>query len=83
MTHEEIRKNPEVRVVTYTRTVVEFRPHKKDPNWVRITVGENLITYPGEVSTRTAHITATKMIQNSDLEVCTSKTVCNVHVFRR
>ena len=43
MTHEEIKCIPGYRTVTYAHIVVDFRPQKKDPNRVRITVGGNLI----------------------------------------
>ena len=41
--------------------------HKKQthPNRVRITAGGNLIDYPGELTTRTADITTSKMLWNS------------------
>jgi hypothetical protein len=38
---------------TYARIMVDYRPQKEDPNRIRITVGGNLITYKGDVSTRT------------------------------
>ena len=36
---DEIKQIPNNRVVTYARIVVDYRPQKKDPNRVRITVG--------------------------------------------
>jgi hypothetical protein len=54
MTKEEIAKIPKDRTVTYARIVVDYRPQKADPNRVHITVGGNLIDYPGELTTRTA-----------------------------
>ena len=66
MTHNEIKtmfargKKP-----TYARIVVDFRPQKEDPNRVRITAGSNLIQYAGELTTRTADLTVTKMVWNS------------------
>ena len=54
MTIEEIKKIPGDRTVTYARIVIDYRPQKNDPNRVRITVGGNLIDYPGELTTRTA-----------------------------
>ena len=50
---------------TCARIVVDFRPQKEDPNRVRITVGGNLIKYPGEVTTRAADLTSTKMMWNT------------------
>eukprot|EP00804_Cyclotella_cryptica_P014612 CCRYP_012661-RA/>CCRYP_012661-RA protein AED:0.22 eAED:0.22 QI:0/0/0/1/0/0.33/3/0/717 len=46
MSHEDIKKIPRDRTVTYARIVVDYRPQKDDPNRVRITVGGNLINYP-------------------------------------
>ena len=65
MTYEEIKKIPTDRVVTYTQIVCDERPHKSDPNKVRITVGGNLIDYPYELTTRTADLITTKSLWNS------------------
>ena len=65
MNHDEIANIPKDRVVTYARVVVDFRPQKDDPNRVRITVGGNLIKYPGELTTRTADLTTSKLLWNS------------------
>ena len=53
---------PNDRVVTYTNIIVDYRPQKEDPNRVRITAGGNLIIYPGELTTRTADITTSKIL---------------------
>ena len=42
---------PADRTITYAQVVVDYRPQKEDPNRVRITVGGNLINYPGEFTT--------------------------------
>ena len=47
MNHEEIKNIPTDRTVTYARIVVVYRVHEDDPNRVRITIGGNLIIYPG------------------------------------
>jgi hypothetical protein len=65
MTIEEIKRIPKDRTVTYARIVVDYRPQKDDPNRVRITVGGNLIDYPGELTTRTADLTTSKILWNS------------------
>ena len=65
MNHDEIANIPKDRVVTYARIVVDFRPQKDDPNRVRITAGGNLIKYPGELTTRTADLTTSKLLWNS------------------
>ena len=67
MSHDEIKRIPKDRTVTYTRIVVDYRPQKEDPNRVRITVGGNLIDYPGELTTRTADLTTAKILWNSTL----------------
>lgn len=65
MNHEEIKMIPQDRTVTYARIVVDYRPQKQDPNRVRITVGGNLISYPGELTTRTADLVTSKILWNS------------------
>jgi hypothetical protein len=52
---------------TYVRVVVDYRPQKEDPNWIRIAVGGNLITYKGNTSTQTANLTTSKLLWNSVL----------------
>ena len=73
MTHDEIANIPKDRVVTYASVVVDFRPQKKDPNRVRITAGGNLIKYPGELTTRTADLTTSKVLWNSILSTKDAK----------
>jgi hypothetical protein len=65
MSHDEIANIPKDRTVTYAREVVDYRPQKEDPNRVRITVGGNLIDYPGELTTRTADLITSKFLWNS------------------
>ena len=67
MTHDEILHILKDRVVTYGRIVVDYRPQKDDPNRVQITAGGNLIQYPGELTTRTADLTTSKILWNSVL----------------
>jgi hypothetical protein len=55
---------------------VDYRPQKADPNRVRITVGGNLIDYPGESTTRTADITTAKLLWNSTLSTPNAKFAC-------
>ena len=50
---------------TYAQVVVDFLPQTEDPNRVRITAGGNLIEYSGELTTRTADLTAANMLWNS------------------
>ncbi len=56
---------PKHKKATYARFVCEKRPQKTEVNRTRITVGGNLIDYPGDVSTRTADLTTTKILLNS------------------
>ena len=58
-------KVPKGRTVTYGRIVCKLRPHKKEVERTRLTVGGNLIDYPGDVSTKTAGLTTAKLLFNS------------------
>ena len=67
MTHKDIRNIPKYGTVTYAQMVVNYRPQKPDPNRIRITAGGNLIKYHGELTTRTADLTTSKIMCNSVL----------------
>eukprot|EP00804_Cyclotella_cryptica_P022477 CCRYP_015112-RA/>CCRYP_015112-RA protein AED:0.28 eAED:0.23 QI:0/0/0/1/0/0/2/0/681 len=74
MTHSQVKNIPKDRTVTYGRVVVDYRPQKDDPNRVRITAGGNLIKdYPGELTTRTADLTTSKILWNSVLSTTGAK----------
>ena len=60
----------------YTSIVVDYRPQKPDFNQVRITAGGNLIKYPGELTTRTADLTTSKVSRNSVLSIQDEKYMC-------
>ncbi len=62
MTHDNIRHIPTDRTIMYARVVVDFRPQKTDPHRVQITAGGNLINYPGELTTKTADLTTSKLM---------------------
>ena len=62
--------------ITYTSIVCEVRPQKADPNRTRITIGGNLICYPGEVSTPTASLELVKLMLNSVLSRKGAKFAC-------
>ena len=64
------------RVVTYANIVVDYRPHKEDPNHARITAGGNLIIYPGKLKTGTVDITTSKILWNSVLSTKNEKYMC-------
>ena len=63
-------------VVTYARVVLDHRPPKADPNQIQITAGGNLINYPGELTTRTADITTSKLHWNSVFSTPDAKYMC-------
>jgi hypothetical protein len=76
MTHKEILLIPTDRTITYAQVVVDFRPQKADPHRIRITAGGNLINYPGELTTRTADLTTSKLMWNSVLITEDTKYMC-------
>ena len=76
LTHDQIKTIPRDRIVTYARIVVDYHPQKSDPNRVRITAGGNLISYPEELTTRTADLTTTKMVWNSVISTPQAKYMC-------
>ena len=76
MSLDEIKQIPGDRTVTYARIVVDYQPQKTDPNRVRITVGGNLITYPGELTTRTADLTTSKVMWNSVISTQGARYAC-------
>ena len=59
----EIALIPGDHIVTYTGIIVDHRPQKEDPNRIRMVAGVNLIKgcYPGELTTRTANSTTSKL----------------------
>jgi hypothetical protein len=54
-----------LRDITYARICANYRPEKADPNRIRITLGGNLVHYPGDVGTRTADLLTVKLLLNS------------------
>jgi hypothetical protein len=76
MTHAEILIIPADRTITYARAVIDFCPQKADPHRIRITAGGNLINYPGELTTRTANLTTSKLMWNSVLSTEGAKHMC-------
>ena len=57
---------PQGKTPTYVRVVTMYREQKADPFRVRLTVGGNLIKFPGDVSTKQiADILTAKMLINS------------------
>jgi hypothetical protein len=58
---------PKYRQITYGKFVCDYKPHKKEKEWVRLTVGGERLDYSGEVATSTADITTFKILINSTL----------------
>ena len=59
---EAIKHIPGDRVVTYVGIFVNCCPQKKDPNQVRIAVGDNLLKYPRKLTTRTLDLITSKVM---------------------
>ena len=62
MSHDEIKRIPRDPTVTYARIVIDYCPQKEDPKRVRITVGRNLISFPGKLTTRTADLSTSNIM---------------------
>jgi hypothetical protein len=61
---------------TYPNPVVEYWPHKEDPNRIRITAGGNLIQCDSKLSVRTADINTPKLHWNSVVSMKKAKCMC-------
>ncbi len=61
---------------TYASPVIDYRPHKEDPNRIRITAGGNLIQCNLELSVRTADIKTAKLHWNSVVSTKKAKYMC-------
>ena len=55
------------------RIVVDYHPQKSDPNRIKLTVGGNLIVYPGELTTNTEDLITTKILLNSIISTLLAK----------
>ena len=60
-------KVPKHKQPMYARFVCSYRPQKAEPYHTHITVGSNLIDYPGNLSMKVADMTAFKILVNSTL----------------
>jgi hypothetical protein len=67
---------PKDRIVTYGRIVVSIRSQKDDPLQTRLTIGGNLIDYPGDVSTPTANLVTAKVLFNSFVSTPSAQFMC-------
>ena len=62
--------------MTYGRIVAKIRPQKAETRRTRLTVGGNLINFPGDVTTPTAYLITAKLILNSLLSTKILKFMC-------
>jgi hypothetical protein len=60
-------KHPKNRKITYSKIVCNYKPHKKEKERVRLTVGGDRLDYSGDVATSTADITTFNILINSTL----------------
>ena len=76
MDRNAIQNIPKYRTVTYAQIVVDYRSQKADPYRVRLTVGGNLLNVPGDLSTRTAEMTTSKLLFNSVISTDEARFAC-------
>jgi hypothetical protein len=62
-----LKNIPNGRKITYGKIVCDYKPHKKEKERVRLTVGGDRLDYSGNVTTSTADITTFKILINSTL----------------
>jgi hypothetical protein len=58
---------PKDRKITYSKIVCNYKPHKKEKELVRLTLGGDRLDYSGDVATSTADLTTFKILINSTL----------------
>ena len=58
------------------RIIVDYWPQKADPNRERLTVGVNLLNFPGDLSTTTSDLTTSKILWNSVLSTKYTRFAC-------
>jgi hypothetical protein len=63
----DLNNIPNDRKITYGKIVCDYKPHKKEKERVRLTVGGDRLDYSGDVATSTADITTFKILINSTL----------------
>jgi hypothetical protein len=63
----KLKNMPKDRKITYGKIVCDYKPHKKEKERVRLTVGGDRLDYSGDVATYTADITTFKILINSTL----------------
>jgi hypothetical protein len=67
---------PKGKIATYGRFVVDICTTKTETHRVRLTVGDNLIQYPGDVSTHSADLTTSKCLWNCTISTEGAKYMC-------
>ena len=68
--------------ITFVRIVVYYRPQTEEPNRARLTVGVNLIDFPGYMSTPTADTTTDKIVWNSVVSTYKARYMCiDINIF--
>jgi hypothetical protein len=65
----EIKNIPKDRQITYGKIVCDYKPHKKEKERVRLTVGGDKLDYSGDVATSTADITTFNFLINNTLSM--------------
>jgi hypothetical protein len=63
----KLKDIPTDRKITHGKIVCDYKPHKKEKERVRLTVGGDRLDYSGDVATSTADITTFKILINSTL----------------
>jgi hypothetical protein len=63
----DLKNIPNDRKITYSKIVCDYKPHKKEKERVRLTVGGDILDYSGDVATSTANITTFKILINRTL----------------
>jgi hypothetical protein len=71
----ELTNIPKDRKINYGKIVCDYKPHKKEKERVRLTVGGDRLDYSGDVATSTADITTFKILINSTLSTAESAMV--------
>jgi hypothetical protein len=76
MNPQDVPNIPKNQPSTFAKVVVVYPLQKEDPHQIRITAGGNLISYPGELTTRTADMTTAKLHWNSILSTPKARYMC-------
>jgi hypothetical protein len=62
-----LKNIPHDRKITHGKIVCDYKPHKKEKERVRLTVGGDRLDYSGDIATSTADITTFRILINSTL----------------